>query len=133
MRERGHTLLEVLVSVALLALALVPLLQLYPQGLATASAQQDQELLGLAASATLEELAQALRSGSNPASGAQPCPPPADVARCVLQWEVRDVETDPTAGWLRHLWVAACSDGNSNGRCDAGEPGTRYETRVTSR
>jgi type II secretory pathway component PulJ len=129
--QEGHTLLEVVLSVLLLAVALVPLLQLYPALLSGNRAYQESALLAVAASGKLEELAQGLRGGSvGAATGSEACPAPVG---CRLVWTVQDLQTHPTAGWLRHVSVVACSDANSSGTCDPGEVQVRYETRVTSR
>lgn len=130
MRQSGHSVLEVLVSAFLLAVALVPLLQLYPQLVSANATQQDTSLLAVVASGRLEELAQAIRAGAGSGAGQGPC---GAVPRCLLLWSVSDVSADPTAGWLRDVRVVACRDEDSNGACDPQEPQVPYATRVTSR
>jgi type II secretory pathway pseudopilin PulG len=131
MSQRGATLLEVVVSVLLLAVALVPLLQLYPPLLSAGTAREEATLLGAAASGKLEELAQGLRGGAvGVGTGTESCAAPAG---CRLSYGVQQVAVDPLGGWLRHAWVVACVDSNGNGACDPGEAQVRYETRVTSR
>ncbi|MDR7408262.1 MAG: prepilin-type N-terminal cleavage/methylation domain-containing protein [Armatimonadota bacterium] len=139
MRQQGHTLVEVLVSVLLLALALVPLLELYPSLVAANQSDRDLSILSAVASGRLEELRAGLFEGSvGLGTGSEPCPPPYEVGdyfplNCLLQWDVTSFQTDPVGGWLRNAWVVACVDGNSSGTCDSGELQVRYETRVTSR
>lgn len=129
-KDSGHTLLEVVVSVLLLAMALVPLVQLYPPVLSFARSQQQTELLASVASGKLEELAQVLRAGGSVAPGFSPCPV---APGCRVVWQVENVQQHPTAGWLRHLRTVACVDGNTNHQCDPGEEQVAYETRVTNR
>lgn len=130
MKERGHTLLEVLVSVLLLAAALLPLLGLYPQLLSANQSRRTFDMLGVVASGRLERLQELLKSGAAVTSGSETC----DVApSCFLIWVVSDVQADAVAGWLRQLEVVACVDSNSDGACGPGEDQARYVTRVTSR
>lgn len=139
MRQEGHSLVEVLVSVLLLAIALVPLLELYPSLGAANESDRDLGVLSSAAAGKLEALRRQLLEGSLGAgTGFEPCPPPANPAdyfppNCLLQWGVTSFQTDPVGGWLRDAWVVACVDQNSSGACDAGELQVRYDTRVTSR
>ncbi len=130
MTERGYTLVEVLVSVLLLAVALAPLLQLYPSLLRANEAQRDLGQLAAVASAKVEELSAGVRAGSvGVGTGSQPC---TALPRCHVDWEVA---TDQQAGavWLRRLWVVACVDADGDLTCGAAEPQVRYETKVASR
>ncbi len=140
MRQEGHTLLEVLVSVLLLAIALVPLLELYPSLLRANESDRDLSVLSATASGRLEELRQELllKGSAETGPGSGPCPPPADPdnyfpPNCLLQWGVTSFRTDPVSGWLGDAWVVACVDRDSSGSCDQGEPQVRYDKRVTSR
>lgn len=140
MRQEGHTLVEVLVSVLLLAIALVPLLELYPSLVRANESDRDLSVLSPLASGKLETLRLELLRGPlvGPGSGSEPCPPPADPGdyfppNCLLQWEVTSLQTHPAGGWLRDAWVVACVDRDSSGACDPGEAQVRYDTRVTSR
>lgn len=131
--ERGHTLLEVLVSVLLLSLALAPLLQLYPSLVAANESHRDLAQLAAAASSKVEELGQALRRGTaSSGTGSAAC---AGTPGCLVTWAVQAELTSPTprVGSLWRVQVAACTDANASGTCDADEPQVRYETKVTSR
>lgn len=130
MKERGHTLLEVLLSVLLLAAALLPLLGLYPQLLSANKSQRTFEMLGVVASGRLERLQELLKSGVAVASGSETC---GAAPSCLSVWVVSDVQTNVVAGWLRQLEVVTCVDSNSDGACGPGEDRARYVTRVTSR
>ncbi len=130
MNERGHTLLEVLVSVLLLAAALLPLLGLYPQLLSANESQRTFEMLGVVASSRLERLQELSKSGAAVASGSETCHA---APSCLLVWMVSDLQANAVAGWLRQLEVVACVDSNSDGACGPGEDQARYVTRVTSR
>lgn len=131
--------MEVLVSVLLLAIALVPLLELYPSLVGANESDRDVSVLSAAAAGRLEELRRELLVGPAPIGpGSGPCPPPAEPTdyfppNCLLQWEVTPFQTDPVGGWLMHAWVVACADRDASGACDAGERQVRYDTRVTSR
>lgn len=130
--QQGLTLLEVLTSVFLLTLALVPLLQLYPTLLDANRSYRDLEQLGLVAASKLEELSTSLRDGTTGAgSGSQPC----DAAPgCVVSWVTTQEAFSPTpgVGSLWHVEVTACSDTNGDG-CGTSDPQVRYQTRVTTR
>lgn len=131
MNQSGHTLLEVVVSVLLLAVTLVPLFELYPPVLSANEARRDSVLLSAVASGKLEELGQGLRGGTvGVGTGSQAC---ASLQGCRLEWGVQDVAAHPAAGWLRRAWALACVDRDGSATCDPDEPQVRYETRVTSR
>lgn len=129
-RQAGHTLLEVLVSVLLLAVALAPLVALYPPLLSAQEAQRDAVVLRLGAAGKLEEVAQGLRGGAAAGPGSEAC---SSLPGCLLEWRVDSVQTDSIAGWLRQVEVIACVDRNASGACESGETQVRYATRVTSR
>ena len=132
-RERGHTLLEVLVSVLLLGLALAPLLQLYPSLVAANESHRDRAQLAAAASSKREELGQGLRRGTaSPGAGSAACP---GLPNCLVTWEVQTElsSATPRVGSLWTVRVTACADANSSGACEAQEPQVRYDTKVTSR
>ncbi len=131
--ERGHTLLEVLVSVLLLSLALAPLLQLYPSLVAANESHRDLEQLAAAASSKLEEVGQGLRQGTTSGgTGSAPCTGTPD---CLVTWKVQTELSSPTprVGSLWMVRVTACTDANASGTCDTDEAQVRYETKVTSR
>jgi len=128
-KEAGQALLEVVVSVLLLGIALVPLVALYPPLLSAQEAERDAQVLGLLAVGKLEELAQVLRGGGTlPPAGAETCSTPPG---CRLEWRVYDVGPDPTV-WLWHVEVDACVDRNASASCEPEEMVVRDATRVTS-
>lgn len=133
--ERGHTLLEVLVSVLLLGLALAALLQLYPSLVAANESQRDLAVLSAAASSKVEELGRQLRRKPPvpiPLPGVESCPL---VPHCLVTWEVQTeaTGTTPAAGALWKVQVTACVDADSSSTCEVSELQVRYETKVTSR
>lgn len=131
MNQRGHTLLEVVVAVLLLAVALVPVLQLYPSALAAGASQRDLTSLATTAAGKVEELAQALRGGGlGTGTGSQAC---STVPGCRVEWSVQPVLASGRAGWLRQVSVVACVDRDGSSSCGPGELQVRYDTRVTSR
>lgn len=129
-KQAGHALLEVVVSVLLLGIALVPVVAVYPPLLSAQEAERDAQVLGLLAVGKLEELAQVLREGGTlPPAGAETCSTPPG---CRLEWRVYDVGTDPIAGWLWQVEVVACLDRNASASCEPEEMVVRDATRVTS-
>ncbi len=122
-KQAGQALLEVVASVLLLGIALVPLIALYPPLLSAQEAERDAQVLGLLAAEKLEEIAQVVRGGDAVASGTETCSTPPG---CRLQWEVYVVE-----GQLWHVEVFACVDRNASASCEPEEMVVRYVTRVT--
>jgi prepilin-type N-terminal cleavage/methylation domain-containing protein len=131
--EAGFSLVEVLVAVALVAIAIVPLLQLYPGTIETALSGQVQSVLLFVAQEKTEELVGLLRANiDGPASGSAACAP---LPNCRLEWTITTDQTSATqgVGKLKHLSVVACEDADASGSCGAEEKQVRYDTKVTSR
>ena len=130
--ERGVSMIEVLVAVLLIALALAPLMQLYP-GLLAADQEADLEMrLGTAASRQMETLIVQLRASGAVASGSAVCP---DLPNCRLQWTVATESSSGLAGvgQLRTVGVLGCLDADASASCGAGEVQVRFDAKVTTR
>jgi type II secretory pathway pseudopilin PulG len=129
--QSGHTLLEVLASLLLLAVALVPLMEVYPALVRAADAREQVALLEQVAATKLEEVAQAARLGRvGLGVGGEDCA--AAVRGCWVRWQVTQVSASPRS-WLREVQATACVDANGNRSCESGELQVSYGTRVTSR
>ncbi len=130
-KQSGHTLLEVLASLLLLAVALVPLMELYPALVRAADAREQLALLEQVAVSKLEEVAQGTRLGRvGLEEGGEDCT--GALRSCWVRWRVREVSASPRS-WLREVWTTACVDANGNRSCDPGELQVGHATRVTSR
>jgi Tfp pilus assembly protein PilV len=131
--EAGVTFLEVLVAAFLIGVALVPLMQLYPQIMEADQSSEQSTIVGMAAGRKMEELIHRLRADiSGAASGAEAC---SDVPSCRVEWTIA---TDASSGVqgvgsLETVSVTACVDADGNGACDASEHPVRYDAKVTSR
>jgi len=132
-REGGFSLVEILASVLLLAIALVPIMQLVPSLLQANESRRDLARLAAAGSSKLEELGELGRRGRlSVGTGSESCAGPPN---CLLSWSVREEwrSSVPRAGSLYTIEVAACADANGNRTCDPAELQVRYVTRVTQR
>ncbi len=131
--ERGFTLVEVLVAMAIIGIAVVPLLTLLP-GILTPATVSDTDLrLGAAGVRKMEELTNRLRADiTSVTSGAQAC---TDLPRCRFAWTIiTELSSGSTGvGSLKTLSVTACVDANANSVCDAAESQVRFDAKVTSR
>jgi len=128
--QSGHTLLEVLASLLLLAVALVPLMEVYPALVRAADAREQVALLEQVAATKLEEVAQAARLGRvGLGVGGEDCA--AAVRGCWVRWQVTQVPA--SSSWLLEVQATACVDANGNRSCESGELQVSYGTRVTSR
>jgi len=130
-KQSGHTLVEVLASLLLLAVALVPLMELYPALVRVADAREQLALLEQVTVSKLEEVAQGTRLGRvGLGAGGEDCT--AALRGCWVRWRVTQVSASPRS-WLREVQATACVDANGNRSCDPGELQVGYGTRVTSR
>ncbi len=130
--ERGVTLVEVLVATLLIALALAPLMQLYP-GLLEADQEAEVEMrVGTAAARQLETLIVQLRGSAAVASGSAACP---DLPNCRLEWTVATESSSTSAGvgLLRTVGVVGCFDADASASCGAGEVQVQFNAKVTTR
>lgn len=131
--ETGLTLVEVLVAAFLIGVALVPLMQLYPQILEADQQSERSTIIGIAAGRKMEELMTRLRADTGSVtSGTEACP---DLPSCRVQWTI---STDapgagPGVGALMTIAVAACVDVDGNGDCGTPENPVRYDAKVTAR
>ncbi len=132
-RASGVTLIEVLVAAGLIALALIPLMQLYP-GILAADQESDLEMrVGTVAFRKMEELITRLRDDiSSVTSGAESC---LDFPGCRVVWTIASELSSgtPGVGQLETVGVVACADSNGNLACDAAEVQVRSDAKVTSR
>jgi Tfp pilus assembly protein PilV len=131
--EAGLTFVEVVVAALLIGVALVPLMQLYPQILEGDLYAEQGTVLGVAGAREMEELINRLRADINGAtSGAAPC---TDVPSCRIEWTIATEASSGTqgVGSLKTVSVTACVDANGNSVCDASEHPVRYDAKVTSR
>jgi hypothetical protein len=130
---------ELLVAAAIIAVALVPLLQVVPGTLGQAQTSDAQLRLAAVATRKTEELIHLLRVNiGGPVSGTETCDDPADPAdlpRCRVEWTIATElsSTTPGVGRLKTVTTVACQDRDASGTCDAGEEQVRYDTKVTSR
>lgn len=132
MSQRGATLVELLVALALISIAIIPFLEIFPVTLAGGRATDVGLRLDGAAVRRTEELISRLRNNENPASGSEAC---TDVPNCRLAWTIATELSSIVSGvgWLRTVAVTACQDSNGNASCDSGEDQVRFNTKVTSR
>ena len=131
--ERGFTLIEVLVAMAILGVAVVPLLILLPGSLGPAQVSDADLRLGAAGVRKMEELTNRLRADINSmGSGTETC---SDLPTCRLAWTIATELSSGTTGVgsLKTVALIACQDGDSNGVCDAAENQMRFDAKVTSR
>jgi len=132
-REAGFSLVEVMVAALLIALALVPLMQLFPGLLQQDQSDETIALLNTVAVRQMESTITALRNNiGGVASGSATC---SDLPQCLVVWTVATESSSATqgVGSLVDVTVVACADSDSNGVCDAGEIQVRYDAKVTSR
>ncbi|MDR7485392.1 MAG: prepilin-type N-terminal cleavage/methylation domain-containing protein [Armatimonadota bacterium] len=138
-REAGVTLVELLVAAAIIAVALVPLLQVLPATLSPVQVSDVQLRLAAEATRKAEELIHRLRTDiDSVSSGAESCDAPADPADlpgCRVEWTIATEASSsaPGVGVLKAVGVIACQDRNGSGACNDGEEQVRYDTKVTSR
>ena len=131
--ERGFTLVEVLVAMAIIGVAVVPLLVLLPGSLAPAQVSDADLRLGAAGVRKMEELTNRLRTDINSVgSGTETCP---DLPACRLAWTIATELSSGTTGVgsLKTIALTACEDSNANGVCDAAENQVTFDAKVTSR
>jgi Tfp pilus assembly protein PilV len=131
--EAGLTLVEVLVAAFLIGVALVPLMQLYPQILEADQQSERSTIIGAAAGRKMEELIAGLRADiDSVTSGAETC---GDLPSCRIEWTI-STETSSGAqgvGSLKTVSVASCMDADGSGTCEDLESPVRYDAKVTSR
>jgi len=132
-RDEGFTLVEVLVAALLIAMALVPMMQLFP-GLMQADLTDETTMrLGTVAVRNMESITTSLRNIiTSVASGSATC---SDFPNCLVVWTVTTEASSatPGVGSLVDVGVTACADANANGACDASETQVHYDAKVTSR
>lgn len=131
--QAGFSIIEVLVAALLIAVALVPLMQMFPGLLEEDRTDEATAQLGAATVRQTESLINTLRGNiTGAASGSAACP---DVAGCLLVWTVTTEATSatPGVGRLVDVSVTACIDANGDGVCDPGETQVRQDAKVTSR
>ena len=131
--QAGFSIIEVLVAALLIAVALVPLMQMFPGLLEDDQSDEATMQLGAAAVRQTESLINTLRGSiTGAASGSAAC---SDVAGCLLVWTITTeaTSTTPGVGRLVDVSVIACLDTDGNGVCDPGETQVRQDAKVTSR
>ena len=131
--EHGFTLVEVLVAMAIIGVAVVPLLILLPGSLGPTQVSDADLRLGAAGVRKLEELTNRLRVDINSVgSGAETC---SDLPTCRLEWTIATELSSGTTGVgvLKTIALTACQDGDANSVCDAAENQIRFDAKVTSR
>jgi len=132
-REAGFSLIEVLVAALLIAVALVPLMQLFPGLLVQDQSDESTARLSTVAVRQMESTITALRNNiAGVASGSAVC---ADLPQCLVVSTVTTEASSATqgVGSLVDVTVTACVDSNGNSACDATESQVRYDAKVTSR
>jgi len=132
-REEGFTYVEVLVAALLIAMALVPLMQLFPGLVETDLTDETTMVLGAVAVRNMESITTSLRNTiAGVASGSATC---SDFPKCLVVWTVTTELSSATTGVgsLVDVGVTACADANGSGACDAGENQVHYDAKVTSR
>ena len=132
-REGGFTYVEVLVAALLIAMALVPLMQLFPGLVETDLTDETTMVLGAVAVRNMESITTSLRNNiASVVSGSATC---ADFPKCLVVWTVTTElsSATPGVGSLVDLGVTACQDANGNAACDASETQVHYDAKVTSR
>jgi prepilin-type N-terminal cleavage/methylation domain-containing protein len=130
---RGFSLIEVAVATLIVAVALVPLVQLFPALIGEGATNETMLQLDAAAVRQMESLVLATQVNAGAvASGTTGCP---DVPKCLLTWSATQEPASgaPGVGVLMDLSVTACVDANGNGTCDPGESQVRYDAKATSR
>lgn len=131
--EAGFSLVEVLVAALLIAVALVPLMQLFPGLLQQDQSDESIVRLNTVAVRQMESTITALRNNiGSVASGSATC---SDLPQCLVVWTVTTESSSATqgVGSLVDVAVIACVDANANGACDASEIQVRDDAKVTSR
>ncbi|MDR7420071.1 MAG: prepilin-type N-terminal cleavage/methylation domain-containing protein [Armatimonadota bacterium] len=131
--QSGATLVELLVAVAIIGVALIPLLQIVPATLAPIQVSDTEVRLSAAGVRKSEELTHRLRANiASVTSGAEAC---SDLSGCRLEWTIAtDASSSaPGVGSLVAVEVVACRDADASGACDPAEDQVRYATKVTSR
>ncbi len=132
-RDEGFSLVEVLVAALLIAMALVPMMQLFP-GLMQADLTDETTMrLATVAVRNMESITTSLRNNiASVASGSATC---SDFPKCLVVWTVATAASSatPGVGSLVDVGVTACQDANGNGACGAGETQVHYDAKVTSR
>jgi prepilin-type N-terminal cleavage/methylation domain-containing protein len=131
--QAGVSLVELLVAMAIIGVALIPLLQIVPSAMAPIQISDVEVRLGTAGTRKTEELINRLRSNiAGSASGAESC---SDLSRCRLEWTIAAEQSSPTpgVGSLVTVDVVACRDADADNACEAAEDQVRYATKVTSR
>lgn len=126
-------LLELLVAAAIIGLALLPLLQLFPTILAPLPVSDVELRLDGAAIRKSEELVNRLRFDiAGAASGTETC---TDVPSCLLVWTITTEQASavPGVGVLRIIDVVACQDRDGSGACEPAEDQVRLSSKATSR
>ncbi len=132
-REAGFSLIEVLVAALLIAVALVPLMQLFPGLLQQDQSDEAIARLNTVAVRQMESTITALRNNiGGVASGSATC---SDLPQCLVVWTVATESSSATqgVGSLVDVTVTACADSDGNSACDASEIQVRYDAKVTSR
>ena len=132
-REAGFSLIEVLVAALLIAVALVPLMQLFPGLIQQDQSDETITRLGTVAVRQMESTITQLRNpGGSVTSGSATC---TDLPKCLVVWTVTTELSSATqgVGSLVDVTVTACVDSNGNSACDATESQVRYDAKVTSR
>jgi len=132
-REGGFTYVEVLVAALLIAMALVPLMQLFPGLVETDLTDETTMVLGAVAVRNMESITTSLRNTiASVASGSATC---SDFPKCLVVWTVTTELSSATTGVgsLVDVGVTACADASGNGACDAGDTQVHYDAKVTSR
>ncbi len=131
--QAGFSVIEVLVAALLIAVALVPLMEMFP-GLLEEDQVDDVTIqLGAVAVRQTESLINTLRGNiSGAASGSAACP---DFPGCLVVWTIATEASSGIlgVGSLVDVSVIACADTDGNGLCDPGETQVRQDAKVTSR
>jgi Tfp pilus assembly protein PilV len=131
--QAGFSIVEVLVAALLIAVALVPLMQMFPGLLEQDQIDEATMQLSTAAVRQTESLINTLRGNiTGAASGSAAC---SDVPGCLLVWTIttETSSTTPGVGRLVDVSVIACVDADGNRVCDPGETQVRQDAKVTSR
>lgn len=132
-RDEGFSLVEVLVAALLIAMALVPMMQLYPGLMETDLTDETTMRVATVAVRNMESITTSLRNNiASVVSGSATC---SDFPNCLAVWTVATEASSatPGVGSLVDVGVTACQDANGNGACDASETQVHYDAKVTSR
>jgi len=132
--ERGVTFPELLAATLLIALALAPLMQLYPALLEGDQEAEGAMRVGVAGQRRMEEIITRLRAGQAEASGVGACllvDPPG----CRVEWTVATEQSSGVSGvgTLQTVSVLACLDRDGTAGCNPGDVQVRHDAKVTSR